>query len=361
MSFGEGLVDLSLFDWAPADGGYSNLPDILGTRSNHQSSSSEPVREYYAPTSVDETPYHPVVAGGRDEVMKPLPPLPRTRICQQAASRCDDGSQCILKRMKRTGTTESTTSPSALLQRRNVPQTPQLTLSMPESNHQPRVQESAMVWMPDEQMWLVVGEEQPVIGQAPRTDHAAPASYPTPPLYSSGTLTRSEPASRVTSRWNMTPPATPIQYQLQSLLQPRDEERLSPLFQEAMNSVPLIDPHDLPPPPSYEGTFGRTQSLSTPRTSIGDSIISSSSLAGSSSHVQRAQTASSRRPRLQQESLSAYSVPGWESLGSYHSRSHTDEGPSYQAYNTLGLQSSNGSGRSWHGLAKKIARPRSAT
>ena len=361
MSFAEGLVDLSLFAWAPTNDRFSITPDAPGPYGSYSESLSNEIQEQYAPRRLpDEIPRrHEGLR--REEVMKPLPPLPRSRICQQAASRCDDGSQCILKRIKRTGTSDSGNPPSALLQRRNLT-TPQLTLSVPQPSQGPRPEASAMVWMPEEQMWLVLSESEPINEYyAPRTAYPAPSSYPTPPTYTPGAFVRSEPSTRVHSQWHVTPPPTPLQSQLQSLLQPRDEERLSPLFQEAMNSVPLTDPFDLPPPPSYEGTVRQNPPITRPRTSVGESFVSSLSPTDSQGYVQRAQTTGSRRPRGSTETSSQGSLSTPESPVSGHARSQTNTGASRNFFTPANLQNLNGSSRSWHGLAKKIARPKSAT
>ena len=123
-----------------------------------------------------------------------------------------------------------------------------------------------MVWMAEEQIWLVLGEGE-------RDSYLRQNQYPTPPAYSPPSIyqrpanyARSDPGFSVNSRWavtppNITPPMSPVQTQLHSLIEPRDEERLSPLFQEAMNSVPMMDTLDPPPPPTYQGTVIGQQPL----------------------------------------------------------------------------------------------------
>ena len=413
MSGTEGLVDLSLFDWAPT-GEHSLAQNLSTSNRNYYEPALSDTREYYAPSSrsresirerddlqeairqsIDDTirQHESTPAEGniretivedtrrREVATKPLPPLPRSRLCQQAASRCDDGSECILKRIKRTGT-DSITSPGSLLQRRNLISTPQLTLSVPQQSPRPYRNANPapeMVWMPDDQMWLIVGEAEP------RTANVAQTAYPTPPAYTPRAFPSSEPASRVTSQWDLTPPQTPLQSQLQSLLQPRDEERLSPLFQEAMNSVPMTDDFDLPPPPSYEGCM-RDAATPAPlhiRTSTSDSFHSNvSSLSPSqSASVHRALTTGGQsRPRVRsdtssershsQHSLSSHSTTRLRpSLGagngsrSYHSTSSSrsyqtavDDDVSLSPYQPIAAST-----RSWAGLARRIAQPRSAT
>ena len=341
----EGLVDLSLFEWNPT--GSSTAHGVSFESAEYYQPVLGGTREYYTPSQHEESTHETdelqealrkginesavyrtemrqeatiyeegdiretiVDASRRREVaMNPLPALPRTRTCQQVA---DDGSECILKRIKRTATDQAIPSPGSLLQRRNANATPQLTLSVPHESPRPqnsnnnrnRNKPLPMVWMPDEQMWLIVGEPEQ------RTSHAARAAYPTPPAYTPQSFARSEPSSRVTSRWDLTPPQTPIQSQLQSLLQPRDEERLSPLFQEAMNSVPMTDHFDLPPPPSYEGSMRQTPpAQSRPHTSATERFLSSNSQSPStSSVVHRAQTTGSHRPRVRSDTSSERST-----------------------------------------------------
>ena len=301
--------------------------------------------------------------------MKPLPALPRTRICQQVA---DDGSQCILKRIKRTGSDQAMPSPGSLLQRRNANAPPQLTLSVPHES--PPSQNSnrnppPMVWMPDEQMWLIVGEAEQ------RTSTAAQAAYPTPPAYTPRVSARSEPSSRVTSQWDLTPPQTPIQSQLQSLLQPRDEERLSPLFQEAMNSVPMTDHFDLPPPPSYEGSVRQSPSAQLrPHTAASESCFSSISPAPNAPVVHRAQTTGSQRPRVRsdtsnerssgQHSFSNLSTVTLKQNSGGRGHHSTSSSQSYQTApdgTPSSSQPSTATTRSWHVLAQRLARSRSTT
>ena len=402
----EGLVDLSLFEWNPT--GTSTAHGVSSGSAEYYQPVLTGTREYYAPSRHDDgsreindiqeairrsvhdslpqpEPRQLAASRGDDNIretvvdasrrrevaMKPLPALPRTRICQQVA---DDGSQCILKRIKRTGTDQAMPSPGSLLQRRNANAPPQLTLSVPHESPQPQNSNSdrnppPMVWMPDEQMWLIVGETEQ------RTSTAAQAAYPTPPAYTPRVTARSEPSSRVTSQWDLTPPQTPIQSQLQSLLQPRDEERLSPLFQEAMNSVPMTDHFDLPPPPSYEGTVCQPPSSQLrPHTAAGENFLSSISPSPDASVVHRAQTTGSQRPRVRsdtsnershsQRSFSSFSttVSGQANSGrSYHS---TSSSRSYQtAPDGIPTSSppSTATPRSWVGLAQRLARSRSTT
>ena len=403
----DGLVDLSLFEWNPT--GTSTAHGLSCGNAEYYQSALSGAREFYAPTrqndgaremvdieeairqsiheSLAEPQSRPVAADQgegsiretivdasrrREVTMKPLPALPRTRICQQIA---DDGSQCILKRIKRNGTDQTAHSPGSLLYRRSATVPPQLTLSVPlestqihndTSDRDPR----QMVWMPDDQMWLVVGEAEQ------RTSDAAQAAYPTPSTYTPRVTARSEPSSRVTSQWDITPPQTPIQFQLQSLLQqPRDEERFSPLFQEAMNSVPLTDQFDLPPPPSYEGTMCRFPPIEPrPHTAASEYFLPSISASPNASLVHRTRTVSNQRPRMRSDTsnerscqTSVVSTPHTaNSRQPNHGRSYhsTNSGRNYQiAPPTIPTSSPSPAAglRSWQGLAQRLARSRSTT
>ncbi len=396
----EGLVDLSLFEWNPT--GNSGAQGVSSGSAEYYQPALSGMREFYAPSPTEdiiretedmreamrrsihdsfprsEPRYDTAIAeesgiretivdaGRRREiVMKPLPSLPRTRICQQIA---DDGSQCILKRIKRAATEQSLHSPGSLLQRRNANAPPQLTLSVPHESPRPQNNTSnripsPMVWMPDEQMWLVVGEPE----RRPSSNDQA--AYPTPPAYTPRVSTRSEPASRTSPQWDLTPPQTPIQSQLQSLLQPRDEERLSPLFQEAMNSVPMTDNFDLPPPPSYEGSVGRVPFPQLrPHTSVSERYPPHNT---PSPH--RSQTLGSQRPRVRSDT-SADRSSGHGSFSSLNTTSSRQANNSRGNHSTSSSQSFRTapeetptstfrpiafSTRSWHGLAQRLARPKS--
>jgi len=223
------LFDLSLFAESPTND--QRFTTYIMEQHHH----SEPVHlspEYRRPVPAYLTE-------------KPLPPLPPRRVCPgysvPRGYEIDPESRCILQRIKRT-VTPPTARDNTLLQRRNPTSAPQLTLTVPQSNSRNRIPASAMVWMPEEQMWLIAGEVRQEVAPSQTT-------YPTPPAYSPRDYPRSEPLPTIQPQIDLTPPLTPIQSQLMSLYEPRDEERLSPLFQEAMNSVPMMDPTDLYPPP----------------------------------------------------------------------------------------------------------------
>ena len=277
MAATEELVDLSLFATSPTFDRHFAIPDLPGQQNNGQLDAT-PLRNFSRPMP-------------RDYSSKPLPPLPRRR-CQtprcSTPKHCNIESHCIINKIKRARSHDqpptqnsnslqrrNLTSPTpqlgfsayqenSLLQRRNpTSPAPQLTLSAPQSNSRSLSTASAMVWMPEEQMWLITGEVQRDVISSHEPDTA-------PPAYSPRNFTRSEPSPTIRSPHDLSPPMTPIQVQLERLLeqhqreplpQPpstlRDEERFSPLFQEAMNSVPMVDPSELAPPPLFSDTVGK--------------------------------------------------------------------------------------------------------
>ena len=254
----EALVDLSLFSYSPTDDRNFIVPepfDIEGTseRPSHIfAEDSQPTREFYAPRPHDR-------ALRERAASKPLPKLPPRTICGPLAipREFDSGGSCILNRMKRKRTNDSPgTSESNISRRRNIASPPRLLVSAPPPSRTRPGLSSELVWMPEEQMWLVVGEGERNSVPGPETMHID-REEPSQSI----NRTRSEPTTRVQSQWTATPPISPIQAQLRSLIEQRDEERLSPLFQEAMNSVPMEDTLNPPPPPSYEGIMrGRASS-----------------------------------------------------------------------------------------------------
>lgn len=352
------LVDLSLFATSPTFDRQSALPELPGQQHDAQPD-AHPPRNFSRPLP-------------RDYSSKPLPPLPRRRMCPTPRcprpKRCDIESHCIINKIRRVRSNEQAptqntnilpqrnlTSPTpqlgfsayqenTLLQRRNpTSPAPQLTLSAPQSNSRSLSTASAMVWMPEEQMWLIAGEVQRDVISS-HEPHAAPPAYT--PAYTPRNFTRSEPSPTIRSQHDLTPPMTPVQVQLERLLeqgreplpQPpsilRDEERFSPLFQEAMNSVPMMDPADLSSP------------------------CLSSDLAGK----ERTHTANSPalRPQnstavdLRSRSLSVDSQPG-------HSRNISSSTSSFHSAVENLDNDANSATRSWTSLARKIARPASAT
>ena len=394
MAWNEGLVDLSLFAYSPTNDQHfsitdpSDVPDVSEIPGGTFTRRAEPVREFYGPRSAPLDRPDPYAS-------KPLPRLPPRTICGAISipRECDHEPSCILTRMKRKRTYDSPdANETNLLRRRNITAPPQLTLSAPQQASSDRGPASEMVWMPEEQMWLIVGE-------GVRESQTGPTRYPTPPVYSPPSdYARSEPATTMPSRWSITPPVSPIQTQLRSLIEPRDEERLSPLFQEAMNSVPMDDTFDLPPPPTYEGTVRRKSLRSSPmrsapisssppppvpplpaeiptrlltsrpqpkRTASTGSTYTTApsrhSPSDSISTLSRSQTNLSNRSRLK-PATSKYGT--WDpninsvSPNAMHSHFQTLAGSSSQG-DTLDFerQGSPESSKSWQNFARKFARP----
>jgi len=325
MSETEELFDLSLFAESPTN---DQRFTTYISEQHHQSELSPPPADY-----------RPRVPAYIQEYLsdKPLPPLPQRRVCPGVSlprgGDVDYESRCILSRIKRTVTPPSTRD-NTLLQRRNPTSAPQLTLRVPSSNSRSRNPASAMVWMPDEQMWLIAGDVQP---EPVRTQVA----YPTPPTYTPRDYPRSEPLPRAQPQVTPTPPLTPLQSQLMSLYEPRDEERLSPLFQEAMNSVPMIDPTDLyPDPEPWSAPAARPRRS---QTSPEHSMYNPSPVTPTGWNVPaRSMSMGSRASQTRSNASSR----------SYHSaRESLAEVLSQQLH----------SARHWQGLARRIARPSSAT
>jgi len=196
-------------------------------------------RRYYDP------PDQPVVRPlPRSYTLKPLPALPPRKLCKSRLSKArgEVQTRCILQRLKKTKSADLTADRSGSLQlRRNFQSAPQLTLNVPSAqNNRRRAPE--MVWLPDEQMWLVTDQHE-----RDRTPS---------PLQQSAPLYRPQPSPSIYSYPDTTPPLTPdvpqtrnpfidaeglspIQSQFRSLI--FDEERRSPLFQEAMSTISDID------------------------------------------------------------------------------------------------------------------------
>ncbi len=374
MSWNEALVDLSLFSYSPTDDRHFALPGSSPSYEHVYEGPRQPPREQQPSTlcyeemtqqtrqaqDTQQTQRH--IA--QQYTRKPVPTTSARRIGENTllpVSRnfVADESECILNRMKRRKTHESPRAPSDNIQaRRGVASAPALTLSVPESNPVNETSASSMVWMPEDQIWVIVGQD------AEQERYPDLDDYPTPPAYSpprSRNYCRSAPTTRVNSQWEMqiTPPMSPIQTQLQSLIQPppeeRDEERLSPLFQEAMNSVPMMDTLDPPPPPSYEG-------------SVGSSRLHPVSMFET---TPQARAASTNTPHITSQILSRNQT---EKSSKSRIRAATDGSPWSRPQ--LFLDTSNGNSRSlkapnlnkelpvmtrsWQGLTRRLARPKSA-
>ncbi|MCJ1244114.1 hypothetical protein MMC30_001312 [Trapelia coarctata] len=223
----EGLVDLSLFDASPTNDHRFDIPEIPPFQRSREERSWSPTG-HGAPHQHEQT--------GTFQTMKPLPPLPR-RICVGFGPdprRVGGSSRCILSRMRRSRSDNLTERPiyqrNRLHQRRNVHPIPQLTLSEPPQQWDQGRAASPMVWMPDEQMWLVVDEDGFATYQ---TDVYESIIYSAPPAYDEPSSARSEPSHRERNS-----ESSPIRNQFLTLMQRRESaDEMSPLFQEAIHGV----------------------------------------------------------------------------------------------------------------------------
>ncbi|KAI4266225.1 MAG: hypothetical protein L6R38_008874 [Xanthoria sp. 2 TBL-2021] len=254
MADHEGLVDLSLFATSPTNDRHYVVDD------------DPPADRIFRARPAGMASLHYGYPLPRCYTMKPLPPLPPRKLCRRRGSggRPDFTSRCILTRMKRHRIGDDNFGRRVTIQqRRNGPttETPQLTLTLPPSATHPSTRvASAMVWMPDEQMWLTADE---IPSQLPRTatnNNNQQSAYVENTFYSQRPdYPRSEPSPGPYTYYDITPPdESPVLSQFRSLLtEPRNEEMLSPLFQEAIQSVPFSDSASLYSRPSEE--FERIQ------------------------------------------------------------------------------------------------------
>ena len=238
MADHEGLVDLSLFATSPTDDRHLIVNDATPTERIFRSRPRGLASLHYG---------HPLP---QCYTMKPLPPLPPRKLCRRRGSRGrpDFTSRCILTRMKRQRIGDDNFGRGVSIQQRRTgptAATPQLTLTLPSSATYASTRvASAMVWMPDEQMWLTVDE---MTGQRPCTptnnNSNQQSAYMENTYYQRPNYSRSEPSPGPYTYYDITPPdESPVLSQFRSLLAgPRDEEVLSPLFQEAIQSVPFSD------------------------------------------------------------------------------------------------------------------------
>lgn len=230
------MVDLSLFATSPADDRHFAVLNETPSERNYRSQ-----RENGFPTS-------------RRAAMKPLPAVPTGRLCKRSAirGRHDANSRCILERIKRIRVVDhaGVTSPT-IQQRRSASATPSLTLNVPASRLDataiPQVTLSgpplvtrdgrpsgpALIWMPDQQMWLnQSGREQDV-------NHYFWGLH-SPPNRPAIRYTRSEPSPNSNTHFDLSP-LSPVRSQFLTLIETSDQGRLTPLFQEAVQTVPLTD------------------------------------------------------------------------------------------------------------------------
>ncbi len=220
----EELVDLSLFAVSPTDDRHFAVsdrpsPPYLSTRSAY----TDNTLRAYAENTLRQHDYH----SPRSCTMKPLPPLPSRRLGGRRGcplqNRVETQSSCILRRIRRPHRPDDPPPfhHNTITQRRHIPPPPQLTLSVPQPTPQRTrscTSPSPMVWLPNEQMWLISDEAHP--------DAYREAYDDSLPTYTRRNYSRSEspPATRGLG-YDLTPPLTPVQDQLRSLLEPREAER----------------------------------------------------------------------------------------------------------------------------------------
>ncbi|KAL8837110.1 MAG: hypothetical protein Q9170_002667 [Blastenia crenularia] len=246
MADAGGLVDLSLFATSPTDDRHFVVDDL------------PPTDRIFRARTAGHASMHYGYPLPQCYTMKPLPPLPRRKYCpKRNLARKAPGftSRCILTRMKRQRIDDDAFGRGASLQQRRsgpTTATPRLTLTLPPSSaSQPTTRAtSAMIWMPDEQMWLIAEE---ITGRDQDRSHDRDSDMPnnfdlsayeenTFHYYERPDYPRSEPSPGPYRYYDLTPPESPVLSQFRSLLiEPRDEERLSPLFQEAVQTVPMSD------------------------------------------------------------------------------------------------------------------------
>ena len=395
MSWKEGLVDLSLFASSPTNDEHFSVPNISSVigppriSENTLKQSTEPIREFYGPNDALQYASDPYAS-------KPLPRLPPRTICGaiNIPRERNIETACILSRMKRKRNSASPiTDENNLLRRRNLASPPQLTLSAPQPATETRPAPSEMVWMPDEQMWLIIGGGS----RQPRTD---PEQYPILPAYSPpSSYARSEPPASRPSEWSISPPVSPVspmKNQAQSVVQPPEEERLSPLFQQAISSVPTIEAFGAPPPPADERTIRRKPLrspplrstsasntpppvpplpvemptfLTTPRDPMSRAASACTNYTTAASHNSSPSSASDHfhphtdrsnenvQPELSDVRCEAWApISGSVTQKATHSRSRSSNAPS-SVNSTLKHvnEEEPGSAKSWHGFARKLA------
>lgn len=239
-----GLVDLSLFAVSPTDDHQFTVPEIPAYRRRLNNTSAR-LRHHDErpndPRYYDEMPlpgreravYRPVPQACTN---KPLPPLPRKIACRRKMAMRQDNAnapRCILSRIKRARTAPPITCcTSTIQQRRNSTSTPRLTLSVSQPQQDQVTSRPAlpMVWMPDEQMWLIAQDEDL------ETHHSSSFESPSMPNYIPPRSTRSE--SEI----------SPVRSQFRTLMERPPEQRFSPAFQEAIHGVSMFDYTDLDDP-----------------------------------------------------------------------------------------------------------------
>jgi len=396
MAIQDELVDLSLFaesptsDWrftalsVPPD--YSDFnpttnnsfpPSRQNLQSQRQTGSNLPTEFYLPPhwnAKIDhppqphdtyqrryyDPPEQPVVRPlPRSYTLKPLPALPPRKLCRSRPSkaRSEVQSRCILQRLKKTKSADLTTDRrGSLQQRRCLQSAPQLTLNVPSAQNNCR-RAPEMVWLPDEQMWLFMDQHE-------RDRTPLPSQYSAPPC-------RFQTSPSIYSYPDTTPPLTPdipqprnpfvdddglspIQSQFRSLI--IDEERRSPLFQQATSTVPDIDS-------TIEAIMNQESEDDWP---VYDPAMYESPVEEPAS-PESPDTPDSYFDDIEREWNSAVSVAsGNEAFGSRHSRDTSDQSY-HSAFSAIEESTSDedpvddylGHTPVWAGIAKSISRPTS--
>lgn len=326
MSGTEGLVDLSLFATSPTDDRHFALPH------------DPPAEPVYRGVPCYRSQRERSCPLPRSFAMKPLPPLPPRRTCRRRPrGRQNVNSRCILMRIKRIRLDDRTGDQSPTIQqRRTANATPQLTLSVPPPppareerivERAERTQRPTMIWMPEEQMWLIQDDG----------DGNAPPDYwnhTPPPGQHEHHYTHSEPSPDSNAHFDLSP-YSPVRNQFLSLMESSgrhrlsDRERLNPLFQEAVQTVPLTDISPLTPWSSSEmdpDWLSENSEYQSYHTAAGSLTV--------------------EEPRI------VFPQLAWEGAWEGHGRRVTDE-PQI-VFPQLAWESS------WEGVARRVTRPASA-
>ena len=195
------LVDLSLFAESPTREYHFILPTAARR--------TAPELPWTHLPRVEDTLVRQVPAN------KPLPPLSERRSCpRKCRSTCDGTNRCILMRLKRRRTDDQC---YPLQPRHQLNHAPNANSTIIAPRARPA---SPMVWLEEAEMWLVV-------------DHAPTEPYYIPPF-------RSRPIQSPYPTYVPPGSRSPIPDFRRSRSVP-DQERLSPVFAEAMQTVPFED------------------------------------------------------------------------------------------------------------------------
>lgn len=303
------MVDLSLFATSPADDRHFAVLN-----------ETPPECIYHSPRELSCPP-------SRRAALKPLSAVPMGRLCKRRAirGRHDANSRCILERIKRMRVVDhaGVTSPT-IQQRRSAATTPLLTLSLQpprlDASATPQVTLSgplevtpdgrhsgpSMVWMPDEQMWLIRTEREQDINRYFWGLHS-PSNQP------GHRYTRSEPSPDSNTNFDLSP-LSPVRSQFLSLVDTSDQGRLTPLYQEAVQTVPLTDISPATMPASASNVSALPSTLLSPPASIRET--EEASWPDDSSEYQSYHTASSFRmirSSSQDEPRIVFPQLAWES------------------------------------------------